>query len=762
MTEIVSKQVGQWHVQLYGALEIQKPTGELVSLNGRKVGELLAYLALYPQQSHSRRKLTSLLWGDTEVGNDRLRLRQEISALRSLFTTADESHPLVHISNTELRLDDDVQVDAIQFLDLFTRAKQEEDAEGRILLLNEAVSLFRADLLAEYNSTWIMEERKRLSCFYEKALFDMAEAYRQQRNFTKLEEIHRRLISHNALHEESKVALEQFFSSVWQPASGVQKDQTHSLGDPSQRIAFERDNPLSSLKPPVFADYSTSAQIPYPEIISDSQEVVLIGNRRGHFLKPHFRIVSALVLALVCLSVVKWEWSGTHIAAAKKSTALQPRWQYLSEPKTGETSGPEGHAAAFDWSGIYITGLTQTFMDDTDILTIKLSPKGEEIWRNRFSSGEHECDRAYSIVVPKNFKQDPIVLGQTYVPANHANPEGWYATLIRIHRNDGKTAWWVRSKVPIQKENEQMQVLLDEDSGCYIGATGLVHGKKNILVIHYNSAGKELWHRLISKGDGIEFGRMAVDREGTLYICGTAAVGTKDDKACSSAVLAILDRNGKWKQPLSINEKAVGANSANNLILDRADNILVSGLTDTGDTGKGGHGLQLSLDKYDPNGKFVWHKLVDDTGPNIAARGVSSNFNYGYAVGGTECHADGTSEIVVCRFDVNGNSTPTWHYPLPSGFHIAELKSLFLNEDGSVRILGMLERSAEDNEKKMLIATYSVGGKLVSQYITPPAHIKNTISSEYPRDFTVYNDGFIVVGQSCSALDDCRLMVKKF
>src|SRR5258706_14595455 len=66
---------GQWHIHLFGALEVDGPTGERARLNGKKAGELLAFLALKPGQAHSRERLLTLLWGDIDVSHSRTRLR---------------------------------------------------------------------------------------------------------------------------------------------------------------------------------------------------------------------------------------------------------------------------------------------------------------------------------------------------------------------------------------------------------------------------------------------------------------------------------------------------------------------------------------------------------------------------------------------------------------------------------------------------------------------------------------------------------------
>ena len=56
--------------------------GGPITLRRRKAEALLAYLALHPNQRHSRDKLAALLWGRQTDAQARLNLRQCLSSLR--------------------------------------------------------------------------------------------------------------------------------------------------------------------------------------------------------------------------------------------------------------------------------------------------------------------------------------------------------------------------------------------------------------------------------------------------------------------------------------------------------------------------------------------------------------------------------------------------------------------------------------------------------------------------------------------------------
>ena len=102
---------------------LETPSGETVSLGGKKAGELLAYLALHQGHGHSREKLATMLWGNSVANSGRTRLRQEIAALRALFPADVDEHPLLHVTSGELRIGANSEIDAVSFLDLYLEGK---------------------------------------------------------------------------------------------------------------------------------------------------------------------------------------------------------------------------------------------------------------------------------------------------------------------------------------------------------------------------------------------------------------------------------------------------------------------------------------------------------------------------------------------------------------------------------------------------------------------------------------------------------------
>jgi DNA-binding SARP family transcriptional activator/TolB-like protein/Tfp pilus assembly protein PilF len=136
-----------------------------IAFSTRKVGALLSFLALSPQQSASREHLASLLWGNGSDQQARQSLRQALVLLRKDV----RPHEIVDADAHTVRLrPGTVWVDALELEAL--AACTDFDA------LTRAIGLFRGELLAgvaikeELFETWLRQQRRRFEAIGSDAL----------------------------------------------------------------------------------------------------------------------------------------------------------------------------------------------------------------------------------------------------------------------------------------------------------------------------------------------------------------------------------------------------------------------------------------------------------------------------------------------------------------------------------------------------------------------------------------------------------------
>jgi predicted ATPase len=148
-----------WRVELLGNLRITRGEKTVTRFESRKVGALLARLALAPERAHPREELAALLWPDADRTLGLERLRHVLSSLLRQTGTpgAGDADPLLVADRQMVRLNREaVTCDVVEFE---RRAGRRQYAQAR--------ALYTGDLLPGYYDDWIQDERERL-----RALFD--------------------------------------------------------------------------------------------------------------------------------------------------------------------------------------------------------------------------------------------------------------------------------------------------------------------------------------------------------------------------------------------------------------------------------------------------------------------------------------------------------------------------------------------------------------------------------------------------------------
>ena len=197
-------------LNILGKFEARLPSGELVSLPTRKAEALLTYLALMPGQSHSRERLTNLLWSDRGEDQARNSLRQSLSALKKALDGIKPS-PL-QIERTDVIVPEEaIKVDALELEGLIKEKTLQATAQ--------ATKLYRGDFLEGLvirDSTaeeWLTAERDR---FRRQAILALENLLTYQLEMGDLDdagETGERLVSLDSLNESAWRQLMQVYAA---------------------------------------------------------------------------------------------------------------------------------------------------------------------------------------------------------------------------------------------------------------------------------------------------------------------------------------------------------------------------------------------------------------------------------------------------------------------------------------------------------------------------------------------------------------------
>lgn len=209
-----------WRVELFGGLRVQFGDQVAAQLPKRKTATLLAWLAYYPQQAHSREALAEMLWpeGDPELLQDRF--RHTLLDLRRLLEpeTAPKRSVLLTSHNGVQLNPDFAEVDVTLFEAGIRAATRATNPEIRLTSLLESLELYKGELLPGYYEDWIAREREHLSERYCKTLCDAAEGLAQRGSFERAIELTVRAVGVEPLHEDRNCQLIRLYSQAGRQA----------------------------------------------------------------------------------------------------------------------------------------------------------------------------------------------------------------------------------------------------------------------------------------------------------------------------------------------------------------------------------------------------------------------------------------------------------------------------------------------------------------------------------------------------------------
>lgn len=151
-------QADRWHIEVFGELRLFRSGHEvLFRFPTRKMGALLAYLALNPSAPHSYEALIAEFWPDAEgLGS----LHHALSGLRKLLEPPGTSRGSILRSNPAVSLAATVTTDVAEFEEARRTAKEAGEPPEKIAALTRMTQLYQGELLSGYTSPWFNVQRE--------------------------------------------------------------------------------------------------------------------------------------------------------------------------------------------------------------------------------------------------------------------------------------------------------------------------------------------------------------------------------------------------------------------------------------------------------------------------------------------------------------------------------------------------------------------------------------------------------------------------
>src|SRR5262249_25871682 len=136
-------------------------------------------LACEPQRCYRREELIELLWPDYELDSGRNCFRIALASLRQqLEPDLPDKGRFILADRTEVSLNPEAyRTDKAAFEAGLKAAAQAQDDASQITALEQAVDLYRSELLPNFDDVWVTEERQRLADAYLLALRRLIKAH---------------------------------------------------------------------------------------------------------------------------------------------------------------------------------------------------------------------------------------------------------------------------------------------------------------------------------------------------------------------------------------------------------------------------------------------------------------------------------------------------------------------------------------------------------------------------------------------------------
>ena len=156
-------------IRLLGDFALTQHGRPVLGLDSARLQALVAYLVLHRGAPQLRYHLAFLFWPDSDEGQARTNLRNLLHRLRRAWPEADR-HLAIGTKSIAWRPDAELSVDVADFEQHLAAATASADPVDKVSSLQQAIGVYRGDLLPSCYDEWIEPLRTRLRQGYVHAL----------------------------------------------------------------------------------------------------------------------------------------------------------------------------------------------------------------------------------------------------------------------------------------------------------------------------------------------------------------------------------------------------------------------------------------------------------------------------------------------------------------------------------------------------------------------------------------------------------------
>lgn len=406
---------------------------------------------------------------------------------------------------------------------------------------------------------------------------------------------------------------------------------------------------------------------------------------------------------------------GKDVLTVKFSEEGKELWsaRYSGETNS-EGNNDEGNSIAVDNEGnVYVTGYTSGGFRGRDYLLIKYSPEGTQEWV-RFYNGEGNIEDSDEEGVASAVDNSGNIIVTGY-----SDGTGTGLTFCTIkYDNKGDLLWKVLSQNINYRDSKAAAIKTDhEDNVIVSGYCTGVSSSRDFLTLKYSSDGKELWQQ---KYNGIpgnvlinddEVSSMDIDSYGNIYVSGYS-YGTESGKDFVT-IKYTPEGNSEWisrYDNYTVEEERFDDEPVS-VKADSYGNVFVTGKT----TSRIGAGSDFLTLKIAGRGKTVWAKTYNSpqlSNTEDGAEDMALDLNGNVVVtgfSGPQFLSDCGRGKRFCTIKYSSDGDEKWvkEYlePNTAEFSDDESKAVAIDKKGRIFVAG--ESSTSETQLDYLLIRYS-------------------------------------------------------
>ncbi len=212
----------QAELQLLRNFELTSNGARVGGISTPRIQSLIAYLAFHSDTPLLRSQLAYMFWPDSTEAQAHTNLRKAIHEMRQLLSGGDG---FLHVDSTTIQVDcRDLRIDVHEFLkhlDAAAQARRLGQPDAEQAALEQAVDLYRGDLLPGCYDDWAVSERERLRGLFVQAAGRLAALLENRHFYRDAVRVAELLLDCDRWHEETYRQLMRLYALVGDRAAAL-------------------------------------------------------------------------------------------------------------------------------------------------------------------------------------------------------------------------------------------------------------------------------------------------------------------------------------------------------------------------------------------------------------------------------------------------------------------------------------------------------------------------------------------------------------